>query len=155
MNVRWLRILDIPLFLKLLWDGREQNDVDFHILDYPTFRAVAAEKEGKPKAFLPLQTCIVLESLALDPELEPKEKLDSVVEMVHNIGKEAFREGIRELYYISSDERTDESAVRQLGFERVTAYRKRLLAEDEPSPLGETVALRGVAGNGKKRRGGS
>lgn len=151
MIVRYLKLLDVPMFLKWLWDGREQNDVDFRILDYPTFRVVAAEKDGKPQAFLPLQTCIVLESLALGPELEPKEKLDSVVEMVHNIGKEAFREGIRELYYISSDERTDESAVRQLGFERVVAYRKRLLVEDESPAVGETVAVRRVAGNTKKR----
>lgn len=150
IRVRWSNLLDVPKFLTWLWNGREKNDLDANILTYPTLRIAVAEN-GKPLAFAPFQVCYVLESLAMNPELDAKEKLDSVVELVHNIEAEAFSQGIRELLYLSSDERTDESAVRQLGFEKVVAYRKRLLAKDGPAEVGQAPTVRGTVNRGKKR----
>ena len=74
---------------------------------------------------MPVHTGIVLESMGWAENLEAREKLESAVVMVNQVSSEAHSIGYREMFFISSDERTD-AAAEKLGFEKVTCYRKRL-----------------------------
>lgn len=124
MNIGLARLVDIPQFLVWLFSN-PKNSLDPKILDYPTLRVYSAANE-KQVGFLPIHSGVILDSVALDPGSPAEQKLEAVAGMVNLICAEAFQSGIREVFYISSDERTDESAVRQLGFEKVICYRKKL-----------------------------
>jgi hypothetical protein len=103
-----------------------KKDVDWRTLDYETTEKFISLVDNEPKAIMHHHLGLVLESVAFNPDSTPKERLESVVELVDNSVSRATSVGAREIFYISSDERTDESAVRQLGFEKVVCYRKRL-----------------------------
>jgi hypothetical protein len=119
------KLIDIPQFLVWLFGNREKNKLDLEILEYPTLRVYSAANDSAI-AFLPIHSGVILESLALNPEASPEEKLEAVCGIVNQVMLDATQQGIREMFYISSDERTDASAVRQLGFEEVKCYRKKL-----------------------------
>lgn len=105
----------------------KQKDVDWATLDYPTADKVAVvDGADRPMLFAHFHAGLIIESLAFRPGLSPKEKLESALEVVNNQCSAAKGIGVREAYYMSSDARTDESAMRHLGFEKVTMYRKRL-----------------------------
>lgn len=125
MRTGTIRLVDVAQFLVWLLQGREKNALDLDILDYPTLRVYTAEADRKV-GYLPVHGSVILESLALNPEASAREKLEAVCAMTQHIERDALAAGVRELFYISSDDRTDESAVRQLGFEKVAAYRKKL-----------------------------
>lgn len=103
-----------------------QKMVDWQTLDYPTVEKVAVEIEGKPVVFGHYHGVLVIESLAFSPEADVKDRLESTVLLVNNICQRAKELGFREVWFQSSDPRTDESARRQLGFEEVKALKKRL-----------------------------
>jgi hypothetical protein len=125
LRVRPLKLLEVPKWLKWLWDGKEKNDLDAKIFEYKTLRVYVCEN-SKPLVMVPVHSVAVLESLAFNPEATAKEKLDSVMETIHVIEQEAKASGISELLYVSSDERVDESAARHLGFVKEVMYRKVL-----------------------------
>lgn len=103
-----------------------KKGVDFTTLDYETAEKFVSLVGDAPKAILHHHLGLILESVAFSPDSTAKERLEAVVELVDNSCSRAKSVGAREIFYISSDERTDESAVRQLGFERVICYRKRV-----------------------------
>jgi hypothetical protein len=119
------KLIDIPEFLVWIFGNRDKNKLDPKILEYPTLRVYSAANDSAI-AFLPIHSGVILESLALNPEASPEDKLEAVCGIVNQVMLDAIQQGIREMFYISSDERTDESAVRQLGFEEVKCYRKKL-----------------------------
>lgn len=126
MMIRGMNFLDVPQWLRLLWNNREKNALSPAMLKYPTLQVAVAEKDGKPITYLPYHRGLVLDSLAFADNLPVKDRLDSVVQIVNTVIREAFASGVRECYYVSSDERTDEAAARHLGFEKLVVYRKVL-----------------------------
>lgn len=121
MSVSRLKLSEVPRFMAWLIANRDRNSFDPEVIDYPTLRVY-----GSGSGYLPVHSGVILESLALSPDASAEQKLSGVIEMVNAVESEARDAGIRELFYISSDARTDESAVRQLGFEKVVAYRKKI-----------------------------
>jgi hypothetical protein len=130
MIVRLMNLLDVPGWLRAIFANKEKNDLAPRMFLYPTLRVVIAEDKGKPLAYLPVHNGLILDSLAWGDEVSPKEKLDAIRSIVDNIVTEAYHSGIRELIYVSSDSRIDETAARSFGFAKVVCYRKVI---NEPS----------------------
>lgn len=128
---RWAVIWDMPEALQFLINSRDTNDLDVAVLTYPNTKVVRAESVEQPGAvaYMPVQNAVVLESVGFKDGLSAGEKLSAVTAMCAQVASEACSLGIREMYYLSSDGRTDEAAMKGLGFEKVTAYRKRLICE--------------------------
>ncbi len=125
LKVRRMKLLEVPKWLKWIWDGKEKNDLSPKMFDYDSLRVFVCEN-SKPLVFLPVHSVLVIDSLAFNPEATAKERLDSVCETIHVIAAEAKASGIAEMLYVSSDERVDESAAKHLGFVKETIYRKVL-----------------------------
>lgn len=105
--------------------NREHNDFDSAVLDYPTAEIYVAPDEN-PKACLPVHAALVLESIGF-AESDVKEKLANVLELLMMARMRADQNGIKEMIFLSSDERTDAYAVKVLGFEPVKAFRRVLV----------------------------
>lgn len=126
MEARSITLKDVPQMSFWLYRGRPENGFDPDILDYPTLRAWAATNGSpKPVAYLPGHTVLMLESLALDPDADARHKMAAVLAAFEQACAEAKASGIREVIYLHSDDRLDETAER-MGFKRVTAYRRKL-----------------------------
>lgn len=105
-----------------LLENRRNNALDMDVMNYPTTRLVAAENVG----VLPYQAVIVLESAGWGPGVSADNKAVAAVEMIGAVEREAREAGIREIFYLSSDDRTDEFLRKHLNFEPVKAFRKRI-----------------------------
>lgn len=108
--------------LKWLESNREKNDFDPEVLDYPTAELYVVPDET-PKACLPIHGVVMLESLGFNTD-DPKERLVSALELVQHAVERARQLGVKEIVYLSSDERTDMFASKVLGFKEVKAFRK-------------------------------
>ena len=84
------------------------------------------DNEGNALVYLPVHTAVILESLGWADNLDMEHKALAAVTAADAIEREADEIGCREVFYICSDERTDEFTEKWLGYEKVTAMRKRL-----------------------------
>jgi hypothetical protein len=127
MRARWANLWDIPQAISFGLANAAKGNLDHRIYSYPTMRIMRAESEdGIAMAYLPMHTAAVLESLGWAPELEAEQKAVAAITATAEIEREAYAAGYREVFFICSDGRTDEFAEKKLGYERVTAMRKRL-----------------------------
>jgi len=101
--------------------NRECNDFDPEVMNYPTMELYVSPDEN-PNACLPIHAGIVLESMGFGCE-DVKQRLASSLELLRMAAERAKSLGMKELIYLSSDARTDEFAVKALGFKAVKAYR--------------------------------
>jgi len=122
--IRWATLWEIPQAISFLMRNSEKNHFDHRVLTYPSTRVIRAG-EDKALAYMPVHTGAILESLGWAEDATAEQKLTAAMEMLRQVGAEAHSLGYREMFFISSDERTDESAMK-LGFEKVTCYRKRI-----------------------------
>lgn len=122
MTVRIAKISELLEAVTWLMAGKEANSFDLGILDYPTLEVV---KSGDI-CYLPWHGGAILESVGFRPSATPREKLEATVSAVRAIEQKAAEMGIRELYFMSSDDRTDEAAAKHLGFEKVVMFRKKV-----------------------------
>ena len=65
--VRSLQKRDIPTFVSYLTQTA-RNLVDAAVFRYPLLKTLVAHKQDKIIAFMPAQTCLMLESLAINPD---------------------------------------------------------------------------------------
>lgn len=118
---RWLRDTDIPLMKEWIERIREKNLFDPAILTYPSLKVMVAEErngEAKPKMFLPIQTCFVLESLAPEPDTEGMGEAQALKLLLNSVLLKAQENGIGEVYFLCKDESVLRIAEKN-GFERV------------------------------------
>jgi hypothetical protein len=128
MKARWAVLWEIPQAIAFALANAVKGNLDHRIFSYPTTRIMRAENgDGTAMAYLPVHTAAVLESLGWAEGLDAEHKILAAVTACDEIEREAYLLGYREVFFISSDERTDEFCQRHLGYERVTAMRKRLL----------------------------
>ena len=125
MTARPAGYKDVPQGLLWLYKATETNGFDPAVLDYPLLKMVVAGN-GKAVAYLPYHPVVCLESLGLRPDASARERLAAVAVAFEHVEREARAAGVREILFLSSDDRLDESAVAHFGFQRVTALRKRL-----------------------------
>lgn len=128
MSVRRATWYDAVNLISWLLAGSEKNALDPSMLRWTPeqLKVFVSEKNDQPIAMVPCHTSVTLESLALRPEASAGEKLEAIIESVNAIAFEAATNGIKQLNYISSDPRTDEAAMKQLGFEKCVCYVKKL-----------------------------
>lgn len=104
-----------------------RNAFDRDVLDYPSTKVLAAHDNGTVHAYLPVQGAAMLESIGPNPDSTPLEIANGVVECVKGAALMAYANGMRELFFLASDDLTAQGA-EKLGFEKLdfTVYRKRL-----------------------------
>jgi len=124
--IRFASLLEIPEALQLLLENSEHNGLDLRIFQYPVTRVVRSENGNGADAYMAVQTVPMLESIGYTRSLEPERRKAVALEMVDFVEQEARKGGMGEVYFVSSDPKTDARAMKERGFEPVTAFRKRL-----------------------------
>lgn len=128
MKTRWSTLLEIPQALEYAIANAEKGNLDPHIYNYPTLRIMRSENgDGTALVYLPVHTGIILESLGFAPNLTADQKVKAAISALTTVEHEAYMLGCREAVFISSDERTDEFCQKRLGYEKVSALRRRLI----------------------------
>lgn len=125
MDTRPAKFAESQTVIDWLLVGKEKNHCDLGVLDYPTIEVWATGHGEQVDCFTPIHSGLIVESLALRPEADAKERFVAAVAGIVKASERAQQFGIRELYYMSSDDRTDEAA-KNLGFEEVKMFRKKL-----------------------------
>lgn len=124
MSARKAKFAEHGKCLEWLEANRESNDFDPAVLDYPTAELYVAPDDS-PKSCIPVHSAMVLESLGFADGIT-KENLLNTLELLHFARMRCEQVGIKEMIYLSSDERTDAYAEKVLGFKPIKAYRKCL-----------------------------
>jgi hypothetical protein len=109
-----------------LSDKSAINLVDPAVLTYPATTTLVAASD-KPKLFMPVQTCYVLESLGAAEGATDREIALSLKNMLAVVGWEARKAGHGEVYFLCSHEPTQQFAERH-GFEKlnIPVFRMKL-----------------------------
>lgn len=108
----------------------ERNAFDKDVLSYPSTKILAAyqdREDGKVVVYMPVQGAVILESIGSNPEASVQEITQAMIECVQGAALLAHMQGMREMFFLASDESTALGA-EHLGFEKVemALYRKRL-----------------------------
>lgn len=105
----------------------ERNAFDRDVLTYPSTKVLAAHNNGTVYAYMPVQGVAMLESIGPNPAVNPLQVAAALVEMVQGASLMAYANGMREIYFLSSDALTAEGSAK-LGFEELPykVFRKRL-----------------------------
>lgn len=117
MNIRIAGQEDAQRIIEWSFANREANDLDPDVLNYPLTEIFCAEN-GKPLGYLPAQLAAVLESFAPNPEATEQEKNAALYGLTDAIVETAANKGIKEIYFIGSNEEVNAFAER-LGFKRI------------------------------------
>lgn len=107
--------------------NHERNGFDPEIFSYPSLCVLASYRNGSVFTYLPVQTVAMLESVGVSPEASGNEVASGLMESVKATALLAHNQGIRELYYLSTDETVDVGA-KAMGFELLPhkVFRMRL-----------------------------
>ena len=114
----------------------DHNAFDPSVLGYPTTFSLRTTQGSKTILFMPIQTAFVMESLAINPNLDTKianhQVAVSLKEIVVALKLEAQRRGIGEIYFAGSNDKTNEFATKH-GMEELPwkFYRMRTVPEVE------------------------
>lgn len=96
-----------------------RNGFDPEVLDYPCTKVLAAHTNGTVYAYMPVQSVAVLESIGPNPDAKPLDVATAVMEMTKGAALMGHGAGMREMYFLASDDVTALGAKR-LGFEDLT-----------------------------------
>jgi hypothetical protein len=126
LRVRFADKDDAPTVIRWLNDN-PQNRYDSAILRYPTLSTLCAyEPDGGPVAYLPTHRVLMLESVALRPNLERLTSAQALRDLTKAAGLIAHAQGMREVYMLEGAGGLAELAERN-GFEGTwKAYRLKL-----------------------------
>lgn len=114
----------------------DHNEFDPSVLGYPTTFTLRTSQGSQTILFMPVQQAFVMESLAINPNLNPKlanhQVAVSLKEIVVALKLEAQRRGIGEIYFAGSNDKTNEFATKH-GMEELPwkFYRMRTVPEVE------------------------
>jgi len=101
------------------------NLLDPDILQYTkNIRFLTASHEGQPLVHMPVQSVLMLESLAVKPGATELEVAKSIAELIRYAVKIAMDSAMNEVYFICKDENVNRFAERH-GFECLLADEKR------------------------------
>lgn len=94
------------------------NLFDPSILGYPTLQVLSAYNGNGSVAYLPIQRCLFLESLAVNQDSELMERAQAFRDLVKGSTLIASSHGIKEIYMLCEDENVLKVAEGH-GFERI------------------------------------
>lgn len=103
------------------------NEFDPEVARYATTRVIAAYNKDRVIAFLPQQMPMFLDSLAINPEADPRETTMAIKELVQNAVSNAHNMGCGEIFFLASNDETTALAESQM-FEKIpySLYRAKL-----------------------------
>lgn len=94
-------------------------EFDKTVLSYPTTRMLCSYN-SHPVAFLPIHKAVVLETLALGPEMNEAQRKEGVRDLLKAVTLAASSDGIKEIYFLGTDNRVIELATMPgIGFEEL------------------------------------
>jgi len=110
----------------LTWSTRNPA-WDKDILKYPSSRALVAFNSTGTVAFLPIQQPLMMEAMAFHPLVTDPQKALAMKELTHGLILYTYSLGAGEIYFLGSDETTNDFAQRQ-GFRKLEwpVYRVRV-----------------------------
>lgn len=105
----------------------KRNDLDPRIFSYPSLAVLASHRNGTVYTYLPVQTVAMLESVGVNPEADGNDVATGLMEGVKATALLAHNQGIREIYFLSSDPTVDAGA-EAMGFVALPhkVYRMRI-----------------------------
>jgi hypothetical protein len=112
---------DIQLFLHWVLNT-SNNCYDPSILSYPKATMLAADDEEGPFAFLPMQSAIMLESLAVMAGTTPRKMALALARFGKAIDEIAEGTGVREVYFLCRDDNVADLCA-QHGFDELLDFR--------------------------------
>ena len=128
MKARWATLWDVPEALGFAIANADKGNLDQRIYGYPTLKIMRVENgDSSALLYLPVHSGAILESLGWANWMDASQKLQAALAGLEAIEREAYLTGYREVFFVSSDERVDKFSTEKLGYEKVTALRKRLL----------------------------
>lgn len=98
-----------------LTTNQERNGYDPEVLKYPS-TIVLEVRNGSTMGYLPIQSAVVLESMALDEKLTPMQRAQATLNLVGAAMRLGIQAGKREVYALVTDEITARAAIAS-GFE--------------------------------------
>ena len=101
-KLRYATPEDAPQITEWL-NSTQGNLYDPDVLTYPTLRVLCAYNGNGPSVYLPAQTALVLESLAVKPGTPPIESARAFRDLVKGMELLASSLGVKELYFMCSD----------------------------------------------------
>lgn len=125
-GLRPLKLLDVPKFLRFLWDGKEKNALDARMLEYPKLKVIVTEEDGQARMFTPIHDVMMIDSVAFDPDADAEKRLLCASETIQNVITEARASGYAEIVYVVSDGRSDKFMEKHFGFTKLVVMRKVL-----------------------------
>lgn len=87
-----------------------ENYLDIDVLGYPTTKVLKGVSKNKNVLFMPIQLAYILESLALNPGATKHEITVALRQIVSQLRFNAKEAGIGEIYFLGSNEHTNEFA---------------------------------------------
>lgn len=130
--VRNAREVEKPVFEHWAYNTKD-NLFDPEVMTYPTTETYVAHAEGTPIVFMPVQTTLTLESLAINPEAEKSHVAVSLKALLSNIATMAGKAGLGEVYFLCHEPSTIEFAEKN-GLERIPwpVFRLKLSSLERP-----------------------
>jgi len=101
---------DIDNFKDWVWKMRHINLFEPKVVSYPRTVMCKAYTDDEALLYMPLQACLMYDSLAPKPDLSPRKEafcLYKIVEQVDNIARDT---GFGETYFICRDSRVSDIA---------------------------------------------
>ncbi len=119
---------DDPQAREWLEANKERNAFDPDILSYPCTLVLKVEDAEKVRGYMPIQNACMIESIGLNSKLSPMEAAEAVMNMIAAALKLGHDIGLREAYFLSSDEVTARGA-EAMGFKKMPYDLYRLKIE--------------------------
>ena len=116
---------DDPEAKAWLQANHERNSFDPAVLDYPCTVILKVEDSEKVRGYMPIQNAVMLESIGLNARLSALEAAEAVMNMIAAAIRLGHDIGIRECYFLATDEVTARGA-EQMGFEALPYQLYRL-----------------------------
>ena len=113
---------------------QEKNELDVNCLLYPSTEVLCAEN-GQAVAYLPVQLAAMLESVIVNPNVDRFYQNQALYYLVSRILEDAAKQGIREAYFLGTDEEISKLA-EKVGFKELPwkVFRIRLRGPSECEP---------------------
>jgi hypothetical protein len=95
---------DAELFLKWVWDQREQTDFDMKTLSYPRSCMTRAQNDTETLMLLPLQPVLMFESLIRKPGLTDRQSALGLFRIGQVVEDAMKKTGHAEAYFLTNSE---------------------------------------------------
>lgn len=112
--VRAIRPEEAEIYYSWGIENQEKSEFDPMVAMFASSTTWCAFDESGPIAYQTLQTPVMIESLAPRPDATPLEVASALKELTQNAITHAFNRGSGEVYFVGSDEETNNFAANKI-----------------------------------------